>query len=112
VLRVGASVDGQADGVLILGGVHPREWVPPDDEVRRVVDTLDVFFYPCVNRDGRHFSQSADALWRKNRRPDPRGGACVGVDLNRNVDFLWDHQAKFASNSGVSRIRRGARACE
>jgi murein tripeptide amidase MpaA len=32
----------------------------------------------------------------------PSGGGCVGVDINRNFDFLWDHLAKFASDSGVS----------
>ena len=29
VLRVGAKQDAAADGVLILGGVHAREWTPP-----------------------------------------------------------------------------------
>jgi hypothetical protein len=29
VLRLGAAASGR-DGVLILGGVHAREWVPPD----------------------------------------------------------------------------------
>ena len=30
VLRVGKTGPGDVDGVLILGGVHAREWVPPD----------------------------------------------------------------------------------
>ena len=77
VLRVGAKRDVAVDGVLFLGGVHAREWAPPDalvslaadlleayeigtglvyggkrfsaNEVRQVMDTLNLFIYPCVN---------------------------------------------------------------
>jgi murein tripeptide amidase MpaA len=130
VLRVGAKRDVAADSVLILGGVHAREWVPPDalvslaadlleayergtglayggkrfsaNDVRQVLETLDLFIYPCVNPDGRHYSQTTEeVLWRKNRRPPPSKGNCVGVDINRNFEFLWDHLAKFASDSKV-----------
>jgi len=130
VLRVGVGRDVAEDGVLILGGVHAREWAPPDalvllaadlleahklgtglvyggkrfsaNEVRQVIETLDLFIFPCVNPDGRHYSQTNEALWRKNRRPNPNSENCVGVDINRNFDFLWDHLTKFASDSGVS----------
>ena len=129
ILRLGAG-DPMADGVLILGGMHAREWVPPDalislaadlleaydkgtglgyggasfsaDEVRRILEGLNLYIYACVNPDGRHFSQTGDAMWRKNRRPHASGGNCVGVDINRNFDFLWDHLTKFAADSGVS----------
>src|SRR5688500_2415578 len=81
VLRVGAAGASDVDGVLLLGGVHAREWVPPDalvllaadlleayqlgtglayggktfvaNEVRRIIETLNVFCYACVNPDGR-----------------------------------------------------------
>jgi murein tripeptide amidase MpaA len=127
VLRVGPRSD--VDGVLLLGGVHAREWVPPDalvslaadlleagelgtglvyggqrytaDDVRHLLDTTALYFHACVNPDGRAHSQTADPLWRKNRRPHPDGGSCVGVDVNRNFDFLWDHAVKFAADSGV-----------
>ena len=130
VLRVGSAGAGEAPGVLVLGGMHAREWVPPDAlvslaadlleahklgtglgygntsfsavDVARVLDEVNLFFYACVNPDGRHFSQTSDALWRKNRRPHPNGGDCIGVDLNRNFDFLWNHTTKFAPDSGVS----------
>ena len=130
VLRVGTKGNTEADGVLVLGGVHAREWVPPDalvslaadileayssgtglgyggksfsaHEIRRLLESLNLFVYPCVNPDGRHYSQTVDALWRKNRRPHAGGGDCVGVDINRNFDFLWDHLKKFAADSGVS----------
>jgi murein tripeptide amidase MpaA len=129
-LRVAAKRDAAVDGILILGGVHAREWVPPDalvslaadlleayklgtglvyggkrfsaNDVRQVMETLDLFVVPCVNPDGRYYSQTNDALWRKNRRPHPGNGNCIGVDINRNFDFLWDHLTKFASDSRVS----------
>lgn len=132
LLRLGTQPADAADGILLLGGVHAREWVPPDalvslaadlleaysrgtglgygdvdypaDDVRRLLQTLNVFVFPCVNPDGRAHSQGTDANWRKNRRPAPAGAdpRCVGVDVNRNFDFLWDHTAHFAPDSGVS----------
>lgn len=130
VLRVGTCGGSEVDGILLLGGVHAREWVPPDAlvslaadlleahqlgtglgfgaqlfsaaQIRQVVEHVNLFVFACVNPDGRQHSQTKDALWRKNRRPHPGGGNCVGVDLNRNFDFLWDHLAKFAADSGVS----------
>jgi hypothetical protein len=110
--------------------VHAREWVPPDAlvslaadlleafqggtglayggsrfsaaDVRAVLDGVGLFLLPCANPDGRQHSQAVDPMWRKNRRPHPSGGDCIGVDLNRNFDFLWDHTAKFSSGSGVN----------
>ncbi|GIG39198.1 M14 family zinc carboxypeptidase [Cellulomonas phragmiteti] len=133
VLRVGAGGAHAADGILLLGGVHAREWVPPDalvafaadlleayatgtglgyggasyaaDDVRRLLETRNLFVLACVNPDGRAHSQAVASGWRKNRRPAPpgsTGASCVGVDLNRNFDFLWDHLARFAPDSGVS----------
>ncbi|WP_067537653.1 M14 family zinc carboxypeptidase [Nocardia crassostreae] len=130
VLRLGAVRTGEQDAVLLLGGVHAREWVPPDalvslaadllaahsggtgltyggkrfsaNEIRFIVEQVNLFVYPCVNPDGRHFSQTVDPMWRKNRRPAAAPGGCVGVDINRNFDFLWDHVNKFAADSGVN----------
>jgi murein tripeptide amidase MpaA len=129
LLRVGKRPADAADGVLVLGGVHAREWVPPDalialaadlleasaggtgltygstrfdaGQIRQVLDTVNLFVYPCVNPDGRSHSQATSAMWRKNRRPPPSGSRCAGVDLNRNFDFLWDHSTKFAADSDV-----------
>lgn len=54
-----------------------------------------VFIFPCVNPDGRNFSQTVDAMWRKNRNP------AAGVDVNRNYDFLWDFRTAFAASAPV-----------
>jgi len=134
VLRIG-SAPADAPGVLLLGGMHAREWVPPDalvslaadlleaydrgtglrygglsfgvGDIRRLVETMNLYIYACVNPDGRRFSQTSEPMWRKNRRRND--GGCIGVDLNRNFDFLWDHSAKFAPDSGV---RTSADPCD
>ncbi|MFF0991400.1 M14 family metallopeptidase [Kocuria nitroreducens] len=127
-LRIGADPD--RNGVLLLGGVHAREWVPPDalvslaadlleagtlgtglvygnhqvpaDRVRQVLEGTNLYVFACVNPDGRHHSQTAEPMWRKNRRPHPAGGICTGVDINRNFDFLWDHTATFHPEAEVA----------
>jgi hypothetical protein len=58
--------------------------------IKLIVEGLDIFIFPLVNPDGREYVQSptGDPWWRKNRSPNP-GSGCIGVDLNRNFDFLW-----------------------
>lgn len=125
-------------GVYLLGGVHAREWGSPDilvnfvqrltdayrtgtdikqgdamvsaEEVRAIVDMLDIVVFPQANPDGRHYSMTVDPMWRKNRRPadagDPGcingGGSGPGVDINRNYDFLWDFPTAFDSSAPVA----------
>jgi murein tripeptide amidase MpaA len=132
-LRIGPPDAQGANVVVITGGLHAREWVPPDalvnlaadlieahsggsglryggqrfsaDDIRGVVEGLQLVLFPCVNPDGRHHSQtSAEVLWRKNRRrvSPGLGPGCVGVDINRNFDVLWDFRRHFAPDSRVS----------
>jgi murein tripeptide amidase MpaA len=43
-----------------------------------------------------------DCMWRKNRRPAPTGvPKCLGVDLNRNYDFLWDFPKHYSPSSDI-----------
>lgn len=65
-------------------------------EVQQVIEQNQIFIYPCVNPDGRHYSQTAEPMWRKNRNP------ANAVDNNRNYDFLWDFKTKFSPSSPVS----------
>jgi murein tripeptide amidase MpaA len=125
-LRIGTAGAGERDGVLLTGGVHAREWGSSEicvylaadlceaytsssgliyggksfawTEVKALVEGLNWYVFPDVNPDGRHFSQTVDASWRMNRNPS---GACVGVDLNRNNDFLWDFPNKFSPSADV-----------
>jgi murein tripeptide amidase MpaA len=61
------------------------------DEIRRLVEGLDIFIVPNINPDGReyvrsHYEEEWD--WRKNRSRNSDGS--FGTDLNRNYDFLWN----------------------
>ena len=74
-------------------------------QIQTLLNTLHLVVFPIVNPDGRLESMTGDALWRKNRNPANNGGssnpACIGIDLNRNYDFLFD-RSKFAPSSSVS----------
>jgi murein tripeptide amidase MpaA len=117
---------------LFIGGLHARELVPPDllvalsadlleaqmrgtglryggryfppADIARLFDNLAIYVLPCANPDGRHFVQTSDPMWRKNRNPAHGSGSssCCGADLNRNFPFLWDHTVKFAADSHVA----------
>ena len=94
-------------GVYFLGGVHAREWGSSDilinfveqleqayhggtaltfgtrtfsaAEIQSIVETLDIIVFPQANPDGRNFSMTTDAMWRKNRRTvAPNSTACPG----------------------------------
>jgi murein tripeptide amidase MpaA len=126
-LSIGKNVTDETPAVLIIGGVHAREWGGPDilinfatdmlrayqagkglkygkksfgaDEIRQIVDTVNVVVFPCVNPDGVEFSHNHNHMWRKNRNPasaKPKKPDTVGVDINRNYDFLWDFKKYFS----------------
>ena len=56
--------------------------------VQAILNNLDIFVLPCANPDGRVYVQTRQEWWRKNRNPS-LGMKAVGVDINRNYDFLW-----------------------
>jgi len=123
-------------GILFIGGVHAREIVNPDllvsfalklcqaytagsglafggksydsSTIKLIVDSLDTFVFPLVNPDGRVYVQSptGDAWWRKNRNPAP-GSSCIGVDINRNFDFLWSSGIGTSANPCDYQIYKG-----
>jgi murein tripeptide amidase MpaA len=75
--------------------------------IRSIVDRTDVVVFPDQNPDGRAYSMAAkagsiQAMWRKNRNPASSGGVAtrIGVDINRNYDFLWNFPVTFAPNVG------------
>ncbi len=74
------------------------------EQIRSIVDGKDLFLFPQANPDGRLHSMEQDPMWRKNRRPAPdghTGATCIGVDINRNYDFLWDYPKHFAPTAPV-----------
>lgn len=131
-IRIAKGNQPGRPGIYFLGGVHAREWGSPDilinfieqlcqayrthsgitignarftaDQIRQIVETKDVCIFPQANPDGRNHSMTVAPDWRKNRRPAATGGGpnCVGVDLNRNYDFLWDFKKHFAPNAPVA----------
>lgn len=69
---------------------------------------------PITNPDGVAYDQETDSCWRKNRNPESSNGAPsgrdIGIDLNRNYDFIWDFEKAFtpdvspASNNPASEV--------
>jgi len=118
--RIGAGDGKPRPAVCLLAGVHGREWGGPDilvyfamrllnayrdrksirlggrlvsaAEVRAIVETLDIVVVPQVNPDGRRFSMDRHPMWRKNRRPAPRGRShkSIGVDINQFGSEIGD----------------------
>lgn len=117
-LRMRAGSGSNRRGVLIVGGMHARELMNPDaivelmldltlsylnetgrsyggaswsaQDIKVILETMDVWLLPCANPDGREFvmQTGGDRLWRKNRRTNP-GTTCKGVDVNRNSNIVW-----------------------
>jgi len=113
-MRFGAGPDRR--GVLVVGGTHARELMNPDaivelavdllvshatgtdivyggrtwpaNDIKILLEALDLWLLPCLNPDGREYVMTADDLWRKNRR-DNSGTPCDGVGRDRNLDILW-----------------------
>lgn len=125
-LRIGVGKCPRA-GVLFISGTHAREWGGPDilvnfaadlldawstgtglgygetifsaSQVASIVNNIEVFVFPDINPDGRHYSQTGYAMHRKNRNPASGGGSNYGIDLNRNYDYLWDFPVAFHPNA-------------
>ena len=136
-LRMRAGGGENRRGVLVVGGTHARELMNPDaivelaidllvsyalnrnivyggrtwhaNDIRIILETLDLWLLPCSNPDGRHYVMTVDDLWRKNRRDNP-GTPCDGVDLNRNLDVLWGVTQGQTSCSPCSDVYVGASA--
>jgi murein tripeptide amidase MpaA len=115
-LRLRAGGGPSRRGVLVVGGTHARELMNPDaivdlaidlflsyangtgrsygnrswtaDDIKIVLESLDIWLLPCCNPDGRDYVITVDGLWRKNRRQNANT-PCMGVDLNRNADIVW-----------------------
>jgi murein tripeptide amidase MpaA len=131
-LKIGKGTGSSRPGIYFLGGVHAREWGSPDilihfigqliyayatntavtigtntftaAQIKSIVETKDVYVFPQCNPDGRNYSMTTDANWRKNRRPAPPGHnqpSCVGVDINRNYDFLWNYPLYYDASAPV-----------
>jgi murein tripeptide amidase MpaA len=119
------KIDKDKQYIYFTSGIHARERGGPDNLIYFVSDLLyankhrkgltygnktytnsdvkkalgaGIVFIPLTNPDGVRFDQANSNLWRKNRNPvssTPGVNASVGVDLNRNFDFLWNFTKHF-----------------
>lgn len=71
-----------------------------DPEVRRWVDSINIWVVPSVNPDGADTVFTQDRWWRRNRHP-----GCA-VDVNRNYPFNWG-ACNGSEGSCSSEINRG-----
>ncbi|POS70913.1 carboxypeptidase A [Diaporthe helianthi] len=122
----GTGTCNKAYRVYLNGGIHARERGSSDGVLYFISDLLyanktgsgltygsksytnaqvktalaaGIVFVPLSNPDGVAYDQSTNSCWRKNRNPNSgTGSSSVGVDLNRNFDFLWDFTKQFASS--------------
>ncbi|KAF5023175.1 hypothetical protein F66182_4756 [Fusarium sp. NRRL 66182] len=129
---VGASI-GKNPKFLIISGVHARERGGPDNvvywlsdllharkankgltygktkftaaQVRKILDA-GIVVLPIVNPDGVKHDQATNSCWRKNRNPKSAGGNAnaIGIDINRNYDFLWNYQKAFSSQADLGSV--------
>jgi len=106
------TIDQDEPEVLILGGLHAREWsgiqascylawrllteYETDESIHWLLNNREVYIAPIVNPDGYVYdgdgewdSDARGAGWRKNRN-DSIPDDAVGVDLNRNWDIEWE----------------------
>lgn len=115
---------------LTSSSQHAREWITTMVAEyiayrlvgASVVDTYlaydDYYIIPVINPDGFVYTQTAERLWKKNRRPPPdeeleEEDECWGVDLNRNWDIEWDTHAEGSSDDPCDQTyRRTAPASE
>lgn len=119
------SVNPQDYHIYFTAGVHARERGGPDNLLYFIADLLyaqkhrigltygsktysnadvlrvlssGIVFIPLVNPDGVRWDQATDSGWRKNRNPThakPDQPRSVGVDINRNYDFLFNFDVHF-----------------
>ncbi|KAJ2953469.1 hypothetical protein O0L34_g1064 [Tuta absoluta] len=87
---------------FIEGGQVGADWLSPtvatyladqlirgeDPEALAASEEYDWHIVPIVNPDGHQYSQDAERLWMKNRRPIPDTEE-YGVDLTKNWNSQW-----------------------
>ena len=112
---------------FLMSGIHARERGGPDHTIYFIADLLaahangtgltygkqkytseqvkaayeaGAVVLPLTNPDGVAYDQKTGSCWRKNRFPDAETGE-VGVDLNRNFDFVWDYKTAFNPDADI-----------
>jgi len=80
-----------------------------NDEIKYLVDNLEMYFVPCVNPDGYIYNETTEpeggGMHRKNLNPN--GTSNPGVDLNRNYGYEWGYDNTGSSNDPSQDTYRG-----
>lgn len=80
-----------------------------DPEVKRLVDSRELYFIACLNPDGYEHNRTTNptggGFWRKNRRNN--NDNTYGVDLNRNYSYAWGFNDDGSSPMGTNDTYRG-----
>ena len=110
--------DGKRPAVLYSSTQHAREWISTevnrrlmnhyidrwranDREVRKLLQTTELWFILVANPDGYQYTFEHERLWRKNLRDNNGDGQTQvgdGVDPNRNFPNHWGYDEEGSSS--------------
>jgi hypothetical protein len=119
--------DGRRPAVLYSSTQHAREWISTevnrrlmnhyinrwrakDREVRKLLQTTELWFVLVANPDGYQYTFENERLWRKNLRDNNGDGQTQvgdGVDPNRNFPNHWGYDEEGSSSIQSSDTYRG-----
>ena len=119
--------DGRRPAVLYSSTQHAREWISTevnrrlmnhyidrwranDRDVRKLVQTTELWFVLVANPDGYQYTFDHERLWRKNLRDNNGDGQTQvgdGVDPNRNFPNHWGYDEEGSSSIQSSDTYRG-----
>ena len=119
--------DGTRPAVLYSSTQHAREWISTevnrrlmnhyidrwranDREVRKLLQTTELWFVLVANPDGYQYTFDHERLWRKNLRDNNGDGQTQvgdGVDPNRNFPNHWGYDEEGSSSIQSSDTYRG-----
>ena len=119
--------DGTRPAVLYSSTQHAREWISTevnrrlmnhyidgwranDREVRKLLQTTELWFVLVANPDGYQYTFEHERLWRKNLRDNNGDGQTQvgdGVDPNRNFPNHWGYDEEGSSSIQSSDTYRG-----
>ncbi len=119
--------DGRRPAVLYSATQHAREWIATevdrrlmdyyidkwrsgDRQVRKLLQSTELWFVPVANPDGYQYTFDQERLWRKNLRDNNEDGQVQvgdGVDPNRNFPNHWGYDNEGSSPIQSSDTYRG-----
>jgi hypothetical protein len=127
----GATIGSGKPRVFVQGGLHARERGSPDNVIYAIADLLEaskagkglvygnksfsstqvsqalaagVVILPLNNPDGVKYDAATSTCWRKNRNTTsstPGKPRTIGIDINRNFDFIWEYLRYFSPKANL-----------